>query len=237
MVGVGRQPDWSGQDEALRARSIEVAAQLTIAPGDPRLSVVAAEVSRRAAAFRVLRHKLVNRGDPRVILVTSALDGDGKTTVAVNLAAALAESGQARVLLMEADVRRSALARILGIAALTCLFEQVEAWRDNQVVRWSVVEILPSGFHLLAIDPSHQDRHALHGPTFTKVVAEQRRLYDYVIIDAPSVLTGIEVNLVEDGVDGILFAGRAHESRGHILRRAVEQVSPGKVLGIVLVDT
>jgi receptor protein-tyrosine kinase len=240
---VVRHPSWAGQDGRIPSRPsdpapiVEVAARHAIAPGNLWLPVAAAEVSRRAASFRVLRHRLVERGDPRVILVSSAVDGDGKTTVAVNLAAALAESGQSQVLLMDADVRRPGLAQVLGSKPPVCLLEQLAAWRDDPLARWSVVEILPSGFHVLAIDPGPSGPRALHGPTFTRAVAAQRRLYDYIVIDAPSVLTSMEVNLVEDGVDGILFVARAHETRGRVFRRAVDQVAPGKILGVVLVDT
>jgi Mrp family chromosome partitioning ATPase len=244
----GRQPaSWTDHEAALRTRrpdslpNVEVAAQHTITAGDPRLPVAAATVSRRAASFRVLRPRIVERGDPRVVLVTSALDGDGKSTVAVNLAAALAESGQSRVLLLEADVRRPGLAKLLCLRPPACLLDQLQTWRTNPRARWSVIEVLPSGLHLMAIDPDRlagrPSSRGFHGPTFTRAIAELRRLYDYIVVDAPSVLTSMEVNLVEDGVSGILFVARGHETRGRDLRRAVDQVSPGKVIGVVLIDT
>jgi Mrp family chromosome partitioning ATPase len=60
--------------------------------------------------------------------------------------------------------------------------------------------------------------------------------YDYVVIDAPSVLHHADVNVVEEAVDAVLLAARAGSSRGRLVRRAVEQLGPEKVVGVVLVD-
>ena len=237
--------NWSDGGDAGRARVrddrqlVQVRARHLVTAGDTRLSVVAAEVSERASSIRVLRHKLVERGNPRLVLVTSARDGEGKSTLALNLAAAMAESGRDRVLLIEADVRRPSLTNILGASPPLCFLQQLSAWRDDPSRPWSVMEVLPSGFHLLPIDPELTGAHhprTLHGPTFCAAVAELRRVYERVVIDAPSVLTSADVNLIEDSVDGIVFVARAHRTRGRVLRRAIEQVSPAKVAGVVLVD-
>src|SRR4051812_33115113 len=71
-------------------------------PVDPdhRLILLRDPDSARAASFRVLRHRLEQRGNPRTIAVTSAEEGEGKTTCAANLAMALGECERARVLLV-----------------------------------------------------------------------------------------------------------------------------------------
>ena len=92
---------------------------------DPRLTLLAAPESAQAKAFRILRHRLAKRADPRLIAVTSAERGEGKTTCAVNLALALAEETLTRVLLFEANVRQPALARLFGFEPRECLSSQM----------------------------------------------------------------------------------------------------------------
>lgn len=81
---------------------------------DRRAVILRNPLSARAASFRVLRHRLVDQGDPKAVVVTSAQDCEGKTTCALNLAWALAESGRNRVLLLEVNTARPALAGLLG---------------------------------------------------------------------------------------------------------------------------
>jgi len=77
---------------------------------DRRLLMLEAPDSQAAAAFRVLRHRLVRNGEPKVMLVTSPNVGEGKTTCALNLALALCEAGRARVTeLFSADVTAAAV--------------------------------------------------------------------------------------------------------------------------------
>src|SRR5215471_14436766 len=76
--------------------------------------------SSRAATYRVLRHRLSQLGDPRVILVTSAQAGEGKTVCAANLAIALGECGRARVLLVEGNLRMPSLGELFGFVPAEC---------------------------------------------------------------------------------------------------------------------
>jgi Mrp family chromosome partitioning ATPase len=67
-----------------------------------------------AAAFRLLRQRLIDRGDPRIVLCTSAMRGEGKTTLATNLALAFAELGKHRVLLIETSFRSASVGEVFG---------------------------------------------------------------------------------------------------------------------------
>ncbi len=77
---------------------------------DSRLVLLAEPDSKQAAAFRVLRHHVLGAGHPQVIAVSGPHDGCGKTTVAANLAMALAECGRAQVLLVDANLRNPKIA-------------------------------------------------------------------------------------------------------------------------------
>jgi len=204
---------------------------------DPRLVLVRAPDSPQAAAYRVLRHQLSQKGDPRCLVVTSALRGEGKTTCAVNLALALGECARARVLLVEAHLRRPRLGAVFRFEPPWCFAQQLHEHRVRPEERWSVVEVAPHGLHVMAVDPRTEQRPLLDGPAFT-LAMERMALagYDYIVIDAPPVLDSAEVNLLQDAADGVLLTTRSRASRGRDLRKAVEQLSPGRISGVVLID-
>ena len=86
-------------------------------PYDERLIFWEGRNLDTAAAFRLLRQRLIDRGDPRTMLCTSAMRGEGKTTLATNLALAFAELGKYRVLLIETSFRSAAVGRGVRIQA------------------------------------------------------------------------------------------------------------------------
>jgi Mrp family chromosome partitioning ATPase len=203
---------------------------------DPRLIMVREPDSPRAAAFRVLRHRLVERGDPRTICVTSAEPGEGKTTCAINLAMSLGECGRARVLLMEANFRNPRLAPMLGFRPPECFSEQLTRHREQPLDPWSVVEVFWPWLHVAAVDPKIGGKPLLDAPAFEIAVARLRPGYDYLVIDSPPILGSADVNLIEDAVDAVLLACWARRSRGRSLTKAIEQLSPAKVIGVTLLD-
>jgi Mrp family chromosome partitioning ATPase len=203
---------------------------------DSRLSLIGDQGSGRAAAFRVLRHRLMGRGDPRTVLVTSAFDGEGKTTCALNLAIALAESGRFKVLLLEANVHRPAVSTVLGIQPHWCFLEQLANHREDMNARWVVTEVEPVGLNVLAIAPHRNDVRGLHGPSFTAAMDRLRGAYDYIVVDGSSVLTSSEATLIGDSVDGLILVARAHKARARMVRRALELFPATDVIGTVLMD-
>jgi Mrp family chromosome partitioning ATPase len=207
-------------------------------PPDPRLVLAADPDSDRSAAFRVLRHHLLEAGRPQCVVVTSPVAGDGKTTTAVNLALALAECGRAKVLLVETHVRRPALADIFKFVPPWCFAEQLAAHRHQPMMPWSLIEIPQLWLVVGAINPRIEKTQLLDGPAFA-IAMERLRLggYDHIVVDAPPVLGSADVNLLADAADGIVFAVRARRSTTRDLRRAVEQLGhDNKIAGTVLVD-
>ncbi len=204
---------------------------------DPRLALVVDPDSERAAAFRVLRHHLLELGRPQVVVVSSPLAGDGKTTTALNLALALAECGRAKVLLAEAHVRRPALANVFKLIPPWCFAEQLAAHRHQPMLPWSLVEIPQLWLHVAAVSPRIEKTQLLDAVAF-EIAMERLRLagYDHVVIDAPAVLGSADVNLMADAADGVVLAVRARRSTTRDLRKAVDQLGGNKVLGTVLVE-
>jgi Mrp family chromosome partitioning ATPase len=208
-------------------------------PVDPdrRLILLREPDSAQAASFRVLRHRLEQRGNPRVIAVTSAEEGEGKTTCAANLAMALGECERARVLLVEANLRNPSLAALFGFLPPTCFSLQLQQHKEKPLDPWSVVEAFTPSLHVIAVKPGQESRPLLDGPAFAHAMDMLRNAgYDYIVLDTPPVLGSADVNLVEDTCDGVLLCGWARRSSGRALRRAVEQLAPAKILGITLLD-
>ncbi|MGE5186999.1 MAG: hypothetical protein ACM31C_33340 [Acidobacteriota bacterium] len=204
---------------------------------DPRLTLVIDPDSERAAQFRVLRHHLLELGRPQVIVVSSPQPREGKTTVALNLALALAECGRAKVLLAETHVRRPQLANVFKVIPPWCFAEQLAAHRSQPMLPWSFVEIPQLWLHVAAINPRIDKVQLLDAPAFA-IAMERLRLagYDHVVVDAPPVLGSADVNLMSDAADGVLLALHVRTTTSRDLRKAVDQLGHGKVVGTVLVE-
>jgi Mrp family chromosome partitioning ATPase len=207
------------------------------APLDPRLVLVRAPDGDRAAAFRVLRHHLLEAGRPQVVVVSSPRADEGKTTTAINLALALAECGRAKVLLVEANVRRPQLSSIFRVVPPWCFAEQLAAHRHQPLLPWSFVDIPQLWLHLAAINPRIEQSQLLDAPAFA-IAMERLRLadYDHIVIDCPSVLGSADVNLIQDAGDGVVLSLRGKRTTARELRRAIEQLSPAKIIGTVLIE-
>lgn len=204
---------------------------------DPRLTLVATPDSEQAAAYRVLRHHLLERGRPQVVAVSSPKSGDGATTLAVNLALALAECNRARVLLVDGNLRNPQIATVFRFVPPWCFAEQLAAHREQPLLPWGVVDIPSQTIHVAAINPRREPGNLLDAPAFA-IAMERLRMadYDHIVIDCPSVLSGADTNLIQDAADGVILATRRKRTRARDLRRAVEQLSPTKILGMTLIE-
>ena len=209
------------------------------APYDPRLVLLSEPESPRARGFERMLHRLRRGPDPRVIVVTSAVAGEGKSTTAVNLAHAIARERSARALLLEANVRAPGLSQMFGFRPPLCFFEQLEDPAISD--RFVVAHVTNAGFYYLGIDAGIVRRWSAHRPAFDRARVERairqlRRVYDYVIIDTPSALESPDASLLSDVADGIVIAARARRSRGRHVERLLDQFQPAPILGIALLD-
>ena len=76
----------------------------------------------------------------------------------------------------------------------------------------------------------------MDGVGFASAMERFRRAFDYIIIDAPPVLTSGEVSLIQDVADAVVLATRKGQSDEHSLRRAVEQIAPAPLAAVALLD-
>jgi Mrp family chromosome partitioning ATPase len=204
---------------------------------DPRLALVIDPDSERSAAFRVLRHHLLEVGRPQVVIVSSPQVGDGKTTTAVNLALALAECGRAKTLLVETHVRRPQFTEMFKFVPPWCFAEQLAAHRHQPTMPWSLIDIPQLWLHVAAINPRITQTQLLDGPAFA-IAMERLRLagYEHIVVDAPPVLGSADVNLMADAADSVVFALWARRTNTRDLRRAIDQLGGKKVAGTVLLQ-
>jgi len=205
---------------------------------DPRLILPLDPDSERAAHFRVLRHHLLEAGRPQVVVVSSPGAGEGKTTTAVNLALALSECGRAKVLLVETHLRRPALASVFRFVPPWCFAEQLAAHRHQPLLPWGLVDIPQLWLHVAAVSPRVEQSQLLDAPAFA-IAMERLRLggYDHIVVDAPPVSGTAEVNLLQDAADGVVLVARSQATTARQMRRAIEQITPTKVIGTVLLES
>jgi succinoglycan biosynthesis transport protein ExoP len=229
-------------------------------PYDERLIFWQERSSETTAAFRLLRQRLIERRDPRVVLCTSAGRHEGKTTLAANLAMAYAELGRHRVLLLEASFRVAALGEVFGFLPPRGFGGQLALHRVRPGEPWVVVQIGNTPLYIMAAEPRTcagcaavlaEDAKfcpmcgkktgtgtypVLDGVSFAQAMKAFRQSFDYLIVDAPPVLASGEVNLIQDAADAIVFATRKGRTEGRRLRRAIEQVAPAPVAAIALIE-
>ena len=221
-------------------------------PGEPgrrrrgRQPAATSAPGARAEAYRTLRTNLEflrvgaggaavpgDAGACQVVVVSSALAGEGKTTTAVNLAAALAETGQ-RAVLVDADLRRPGVAPALGLeggVGLTTVLAG-RARLDDVVQVWGA-----SGLRVLAageVPPNPSEM--LASPMMARVLAALRADHDVVVLDAAPTLPVTDAALLGARTDGVLLVVDARRGRARRLAETLERLrtAGSPVLGVVL---
>lgn len=178
--------------------------------------------SRRAEAFRQLRTSLrfVDAASPiEVLVVTSSVESEGKSTTALNLAMSFAESGK-RVLLVDADLRKPKVATYLdleGGAGLTTVLIG-DATVEDVVQRWGEqqLDVLTSG----PIPPNPSE--LLGGVGMEKLLLHLRSSYDLILVDTPPLLPVTDAAVTSTAADGVLLVVRHGRTRVDQVRQAVQ---------------
>ncbi|HOA67479.1 MAG TPA: polysaccharide biosynthesis tyrosine autokinase [Phycicoccus elongatus] len=192
--------------------------------------------SPRAEAFRSLRTNLqfVDAANhPRTIVVSSSLIGEGKSTMAANLALTMAQAGS-RVCLVEADLRRPKVLDYLGMEGGVGL---TDALIDRADVSDVIQPYGGTNLWVLGAGPVPPNPSELLGSTAMRsVLTNLSGRFDYVIVDAPPTLPVTDAVVLSSLVDGaIVVAGSGLVQRDELARTldSLESVA-GRVLGIVL---
>src|SRR5882672_10251482 len=219
---------------------IEAAAKrLTVASSREAVELVTQSrpQSQMAESYRALRTSLLLTslgGPPKVILITSALPQEGKTTTSINTAIVLAQKGT-RVLLIDADLRRPSIHKTLGMGPKTGLSNVLTG---NATLQQAVVRspILPTLFILTAGTPPPNPAELLASSNMRDILAELREQYDHIIVDTPPTLSVTDAVVMSTRADAVVLVIRSGQTTKQALRRSRElllQVN-ARVCGVLL---
>lgn len=193
--------------------------------------------SHLAEAFRALRTSILLsslQNPPKVLLVTSPMAGDGKTTVSVNCAIVLAQKG-ARVLLVDADLRRPSVNRCFGLHATRGLSNVLTAGDSPESVILQAPDV-PSLFILPAGPCPPRPAELLDSNLMRSHLQDWRGKYDHIVIDTPPILAvtdGVALSVEADAVILVVRSGKTTKEAIHSARNLLFQVN-AKLQGVVL---
>jgi capsular exopolysaccharide synthesis family protein len=202
---------------------------------EPHLIAVSQPRSAYTEQFRSLRTRILEAGERlqmRAFVVTSAGVAEGKTLTALNLAWLLAQTEGVRALVIDSDLRRPCATDYLGIDAKVGLSEVL----GGQLrLEDAIVRLEPSGLHLLPGGRPRDDvAELLSGPSYARLLTEVRRMFDYIIIDAPPLGIFTDANVLMSRADGGLLVVRAGKTRYSSIDKLLEQMPKDRLLGVVL---
>jgi capsular exopolysaccharide synthesis family protein len=192
--------------------------------------------SPAADRFRLLRMRMKehwNTGKLKKVLVTGPLVHDGKSTIVLNLASALAERGKRSVLVVEADLHRSSIGENLQLKPWAGL---TECLTDDAVSPLSAIRRLePLGWYLLpAGEPRRNPTELLQTPTFGKIMQQLAPYFDWILVDSPPVLPLTDSLSLQQHADASLLVVRAGQTPREAIDQTVNLLGKKNILGIVL---
>lgn len=185
--------------------------------------------------FKALRAKFEYKLEMlnfRVVAVTSAVAGEGKTVSCANLALNLASAGRKKVLLIDMDLRKADLARVLDVAPLPGLTEFLAGSAGlKDIVRNSAVKglfVIPAGSRVSA------PADLIAGDKFRSFLKESRQSFDVVLLDTPPLIPVADTLALRDQTDAFVFLYRVGFTPHALFRQAVDDIGEKQVLGVIL---
>jgi capsular exopolysaccharide synthesis family protein len=189
-----------------------------------------------AESYRSIRSSLLfmpsSTQRPKVLLITSAVPSEGKSTIAVNLARTMAFSGS-NVLLIDADLRRGRLHELLGAGREPGLSKLLR--HQSRIAQCIAPTGLPNLSFIPSGEPSTDSSELFLSGDFDQLLQEVHRQFDHVIIDSAPVFAADDATSLAPKMDGVLFVVRGSFTRAALARQALELLyqRQAKVLGLV----
>jgi Mrp family chromosome partitioning ATPase len=201
-------------------------------PPPAHLVLLSAPEGARAEQYRLLRLRLQEQGDPRVMVITSSRPGEGKTLCSANLALAYAEGGGPKVVLVDTHLSSARLSSMLGVPAA----DQAAAAHDLRSGSPEVWQYLPNLYLVpaSALGNKAQRTAVLSSPEFAGLIADLREAFDYVIIDVPAISEAADAKLVLRHADAGILLVRAQLTTSGVVSTALDRLGRNTVSGAVL---
>jgi capsular exopolysaccharide synthesis family protein len=189
---------------------------------------------RAAERYRVVRTRLIQLpSHPKVICLSSAGPGDGKSVNAVNLAGALALKSDHAVLLIDSDLRQATLARLLGLPAGPGLSEVL-----SKQIEWhqAIVRIVeaPNLFILCAGELKLNPAELLDSREWKALCESVRTYFDHVVVDSPPMGVVADYDLIASACDGVIIVARQDHSNLSRLRKCIQTARSNQLIGVLM---
>ncbi len=203
---------------------------------DPRIVAYYDPDSRLSEQFRAIRASLKagEKGLPRILMVTSSVEGEGKSVTAANLAVAMCEESDKKILLLDLNLRSPVLASMFNIPVSPgfndCMKSGLPLTVSTKKTSINNLFLIPSG------DQSHHSSEYISRKDFQSQLDCLRKDYDCVIIDTPAAGPFADAGIIAPLTEGVIIVVRAEKTRREVVRRTIEQInnSGAQVTGAVL---
>jgi Mrp family chromosome partitioning ATPase len=224
-------PAWEGVDFCL-----PVGMEVCTVSAETRAVVYDDPTSAGADKFRLAQLRLKSLQAARrlkSVLITSPLPGDGKSTIALNLATVLSENGTVPVLLLEADVYRPTQVKRLGLKPWAGL---TECYRRGEDPMLAMRRINPLGFYLLPAGQPVEDGTSLLQSNFTSQLLSSlsSSAFKWILIDSTPTTPAAEVLALKERTDATLLVVRAGKTPQEAIEESVLSLGRDHIVGIIL---
>ena len=187
--------------------------------------------------FRRLRTLIIKPGvvnTPKIIMVASAVSGEGKSLVAVNLASIIAAELHSHALLVDCDLRNPSLTRWFGLQEKKGLSDYLigEAEVQDLLIKTSIDKL-----SILSGGSIQENPVELVGSNKMKtLIQDLKSRYEdrYIIIDSSPILATTEPSVLNEIVDGIILVIKSGDTPRETIQQAVRLLNKNKILGVVL---
>lgn len=187
-------------------------------------------------AYKTLRTNILfslkNDGEPKVVVITSAIPGDGKTTTALNIAVTFSQIGS-RVLLIDGDLRKPKIHSYLNVENN----EGLSGVLGGFVTSEKVIMKTQLGFDCItagSVPPNPSE--LISSAAFIDMINNLKNKYDYIFIDSPPVSIVSDTLTISSISDGVLLIARSKYTPKSMLSQAIDSIkfTNSKIIGIVL---
>ncbi len=225
-------PAFGSRDEILSGIP-EIA--IDVLAADPHAVSVTQPQSLYCEEYRSLRTQLLRQSKLQTlqaIVIASVGVGEGKSITALNLAWLLAQTEGVSSLLIDCDLRRPSISGYLGLNLSDGLSNVLDG---SMSLSEGIVKVMPAGLYLLPGGKARPDvAELISGPMFTHILEEARKMFDYVIIDAPPLGVFTDAAVLINQADAALLVVASNQTNYKEVDRVLESVPRERMLGVVL---